>query len=473
MAMAKNFLSVRKTSALLLGSLVGLSSAFALPEASLGTHQTPAILEAIATISNIDDLRAELSKTGVPVLDSLWDSRVDMTAGTCDKVTNNCRVISLFRGKTTDKPVVLLPGFTGYRKMYLEQIYDLMEAGYGPIYISDFSGTGDSFKQELAPGESQRLAAKYAQHVPGGDLVLKNKVDSVLKGTLAPEKIPAVLEALRNIPVGLGYITNFDLYVSDVNVIMNTVVRDNPGTKVMIVSLSMSGLSLPEAIAAQSDAPTWIKSVGRIVLESPMINVKATGQFLVMKGLRAAATATPTETAGQAQQLEPYVIRALGIYDPSNAISHSPTRLSMTDAVRAWSGHDTFGATFSWAAEEAEHQYTYDSMTLTLNPKTLNRKLPKIVNALKSNGVALTIVCSEADAVVDTMTTKVFSAALAKGGLSNNLCLFKTANHVIDQETDKYRVPYMELLVDQKDAVVKPAYGDPALHEVLNCIENK
>jgi alpha-beta hydrolase superfamily lysophospholipase len=451
------------------GLTLSVCAASALPEDQLATRNNGMIIQEILKNPDIYALREQLSKTGVPVLDTLWDARVDLTSGACNATSNNCRVISVFRGAINDKPVVLFEGFTGYRKMYLEQIQDLLDAGYGPVLISDLSGNGDSFKPELKPGEGQRWAGDYIAKFITGQNDLKSAVTTQAAKLVSAEQIPTLTSVLKLIPVGVGYIPTFDYYIQDVDLIMNTAVRDNPDHKILMISLSQSGLNVVEALANQNEKPTWISHVDRIVLESPMIHVQKTSL-----GTQIATTlgqnVSPSEAIAMTSGIPSFVTHALGTFDPKSAISHSPTRLTMTDAVRLWNGKDTWGVTLGWAAAESARQYEPNAFLAGLNPNALNGKVGRIAKALDANSVTLVVAVSDGDGIVDTPVTKTFVADLARNGYRKaNLCVFKTADHVMDQESDKYRVPYMSMVIDQKDAILKSVYGTTPDQEQLVC----
>src|SRR5690349_18903331 len=87
------------------------STAFALPEAKLGTRTQDKVLPLLSTLSYAE-LREKLSQTDVPELDQLWASRTDYRSEGCDNKQSACQIVSRFEGKTSDKPFVLLPGFT-------------------------------------------------------------------------------------------------------------------------------------------------------------------------------------------------------------------------------------------------------------------------------------------------------------------------------------------------------------------------
>ncbi len=452
------------------------SAAHAMPEEKLNTHNSTIIPNLILQKNGkLDEVKAQLSQVGVPELDDLWNTRRDIVDGVCDDKQNNCRAISVFPGKNSDHPVVMLPGFTAYRKLYLEQIYDLIQSGYGPIYISDFTGTGDSYKPELKPGQHLPTINEYmASLKPDMEPELHQKIVSIVGEKDADQ----MRKAIGELPIGRGYIRKFSDYTNDIDLLMNIAVKENPTNKIMLTSLSMSGLNLALALATQGKHPVWISSVDRIVLESPMIRIRATDKVIPKVGMLSDlvtlvggdlfGSSTIVVKRGAVLQ---FVDKALGNFNPDNTVSHSPIRISLTDGVRVWNGHETGGGTFGWAYEELTHQYALDPLDiLPLVTISLNQRVPQIAKALKDNNITLITVASEADPLVDTSATKSFVQDLAEAGVTqSSLCLFQTAKHQIDIETDKYREPFMSLLYDQKDHQIKSSYGLAPRNELLEC----
>ena len=470
---------------LLILSCSMIANVQAMDETRLGTHAGGAIPKLIvASKGDFPTLVAQLKTTGIPELDALWNSRVEIVRGVSwpknqDMIDascmadgqNECRMISKFSGDHGDRPVVLMPGFTGYRKMYLEQIHDLLEAGYGPIYISDFAGTGDSFKEELQAGQREPTVAEFDAKLPQVALNVGYALDKKIKSIVGAAQLPVTKQVITRLPIGIGYIRDFKTYNKDVDLIMNQAVRDNPNSRILVTALSMSGLSLVLAMIDQGTNPTWITHVDRVVLESPMIRVKATGLEAVSASvaLTGEKLIGSTEVVGAEKSIPEFVDKALGHYNPANLISHSKYRLTLTDSLRVWNGHETTGATLGWVFTELNHQYStgaFDNGTDRLNDHE-----DALRNVLARNHIVLIDVSSEADGVGDTHATKMFLNDI-KGQSEIHLCLFQTSRHVIDQESERYRQPYMTLLLDQLNpakSIVRGIYGTAPQNEPLHC----
>jgi alpha-beta hydrolase superfamily lysophospholipase len=479
---------------LLLGMVFEISTAplvQAMPEEKLGTHANGAITKAIlASHGDISLIRSQLSTTGIPELDALWTSAQTVPADACGIVKRpNCRVLSVFHGRVSDRPIVLLPGFTGYRKMYIEQVYDLLEGGYGPVYVSDFIGTGDSYIPEL--GAAQKKITIQNILFGNGPLDLKSpKVATLFSNQVSKivgsRNLPEFLKVLYQEPIGRGYIDDFNEYEKDIDFAMKTAIAENPQQKIIMTSLSASGLSVMLALAHQDQKPTWITHLDRIILESPMIRVRGTDNLLgfpvfgfVTEILAAIAQGFPgkVKLAAPEKSLPEFVNKALGNWDPTNVITHSKNRVTLTDSMRVWNGHETAGVTYAWGFQELKHQYSkgpLDNWAFVADP--LNYKSRAIADALKRNHVTLITVSSDTDGLVDPEATRGMMSLISSFGAKNAyLCRYKTAHHVIDQESDKYREPYLALLFDMKERrnqtnqAPHPTYGVAPRNELLRC----
>jgi hypothetical protein len=467
-------------------------SALALPESKFGTHLAPTVPELIRqTNGDMNLLKAKLVQTGVPELDSLWSHREDVfwdsksstTSASCDKSKEKCRVLSIFRlppgtpNSTTSHPVVILPGYTGYRIAFVEYAYDLLTHGFGPVYVPDFVDAGESYKVELAQGQNEPLVKDF---IKTGNISTKGlqNMKEHLASLVPASEITLFTQVIGQLPVGLGHIDHFDRYFTDVNWTMNRVVSDFPNTKIFLTSLSMSGLVLVRVLAEQNKQPTWIQHVDRIVLESPVTRLQVTDHFFKHGGALlefAAASANlvfgPESLSSPDTCMVEFIDKALGNYNPDNVITHSPNRISFTDGLRTWAGFETLGSTTNWGLQELTHQYTFPPFdTLPIFSDALNKRVSGITQVLNQYKIPLTIVMTEGDKLVDTTATVALANDLSNQGLQDlHLCKFKTARHQIDIETDKYREPFMSLLFDQQTNVVKPSYGQEPQNEILNC----
>lgn len=480
--------------------------AHALSEAQLATRSQGQIIAAMKSIRSlalnqqVHELKSKFSKSGVAALDALWDHREDwMTApsisgfarGTCTVLIAECRTVSVFRGKQSQYPVVLLPGFTAYRKLYIEQIYDLIQAGYGPIVISDFEGTGDSFKPELRLGESLPSVGEFLSQYP--DKVSDNFEDRVIQ-VIGQSSSAQVSSLLKQLPLGIGYVPKFSDYEKDVDVVLNKAVLESSGKPIMVVSLSMSGLNLLRSLATQNRAPTWITHVGRIVLESPMVrllaaNVGVSGIKLAIGGLESEAARAKAIFEGNQEAFSAvtgvpeFVDKATAHFNAQNIITHSANRITMTDSMRVWNGHETVGATNSWIYQALANGYSVDPWIDTdefwiiklkkfgsMREHRLNDLTSDIAQALHRNNIEMVVVGSYADQLVDTRSTeKLLQELTSKNSAPLYFCSFQTAKHVLDQESDRYREPYMAMLIDQQKHLLKARYGAEPRNETLNC----
>lgn len=460
-------------------------SSHALPEASLNTRANGAIKSII--IKNSQDpkaLKEILSLTGIPVLDNLWKSAQTIRVGRCDHEQNNCRVMSVFHGQVKNRPIVLLAGFTGYRQMYIEQVYDLMQSGYGPVYVGDFSGSGGSFRAELNPGQRQLTINELLYGNYG--LSIKDKKVPALFNARVNQIVGAadsklVTDVLGSLPLGRGHIKNFDDYVFDISFMMGVAIKQNPNEKIVMTALSSSSLYLLLALAKQKKNSTWVKHVDSIVLLSPMTRTRGTDQqalgFITFGAAQLANMFMSKNMFAPKKSLPEFADKALGNFEPSNVISQSANRLTLTDSLRVWNGFETGGTTFGWATQELSKQYVKSATDyLPFFSDPLNYKLKDISEILASNNITLVTVISDADQLVDPEAATLVSKEIYQHGLKNTFtCKFKTAKHVIDQESDTYREPYMSLVVDMKErrSSTRKAplsiYGKAPRNELLRC----
>jgi hypothetical protein len=163
-----------------------------------------------------------------------------------------------------------------------------------------------------------------------------------------------------------------------------------------------------------------------------------------------------------------FVVKATGSFVPGNSISHSPNRMSLTDNLRTWSGFETAGADWSWVKSSVEAHF--DLLLPNARFKKLNRAMKGIHKNISENGIQLVSVATDADTIANPKGTYLFLKKLRQIGKASIFdCRFKTAGHGIYVESDKYRDPFMEVIVDAKSGKVKPVYGNDEKHEALNC----
>ena len=451
------------------------SGSHALPEGALGTHNETVIPEILRSNANLEFLKQRFEKSEVPPLDDLWNQRVDYVEGECSSNKNRCRILSVFKGTASEHPVVILPGFTNYRRMYIEQAYDLIQKGYGPIYVSDFVGTGDSYKTELKPGQSEPLMRQVRKtQSKKNQKTLVSHIESITANGSAS----LVEDVVDSLPVGLGQITHFDIYFQDVDFVMNKAVADNPDKPLLVTGLSLAGLVLLRVLPEQEKHPTWIEHVGHIVLESPGVrSLGADSGFrrggsvveLVAAFDILAFGSNSLVTPGKA--LTQFADKVLGHFNPENPVTHSARRCTLVDGMRAWAGHETVGATTAWGIQDLTHQYSLGPVdTLPLVSNSLNSKVAAIVRVLNTYQIPLSTVYSEADILADPSATSRFLRDLKKAGLkSSRECIFKTAKHQIDIESDFYRDSYIDLLSDLLSSEPSLVFGTSPGHEILNC----
>jgi hypothetical protein len=444
-----------------LSLMFGLN-AFALPEQQLGTRTNGKILEIFKDNNyQTDRIQEELRHSGIPALDNLWATRKDFKQCLADG--QKCLILSRFPGAPNGQPLVILPGFTGYRKMFLEYIHDMAEKGFGPIYISDFTGTGDSYKSYADDGVSvptlqERLNDKKYKKGVGN---FHDRLSLIAKDSVTKNQIE---EAVLPLPLGAGWIKDFDDYQRDLNFIMQFAAKENSEKKLVVTSLSMSGLVLMMGLHYQGKNPTWIKSVSRIVLESPMLRLHATdgalAGLITQIGTAAASAIFGSKTLVSPESAFPgFVDKATGYFEPENIISHSVNRLSLIDSLRVWNGAETAGSTYGWVGQELKNQF---AVKIT-DPKfsNLNSKVKNIAKALVNNNIVLIAAVSDDDPLTDSEATKKFFKELAQKGVKNShVCALPKARHQLHAESDFYREPFMALLFDQgANPVVKPSYG--------------
>lgn len=449
------------------------SDAWSMPEAKLQTRANSEILQAITEADSYLSLKVQFGKTDIPELDQLWNSREDFKLGECTPQANDCRILSVFKGHVSNKPLVLLPGFAAYRKMYLEQIYDLLKEGYGPIYISDFRGFGDSFRTDINAGLPLKVVKDVLKEEASSEAVFDQKLASKF-GNKSSQKISAIL---KQIPLGRNYVENFLDYNKDVHSTVEFAVNNSGMPKVTITSLSMSALSLMLSVHDQNQNPTWIKNTDKIILVSPMLRVKSSNLASIgISGILQVFTKLFSEGLRLVSYLnmsDEFITKALADFDEKNEMTHSKNRSTLTHSIRVWNGTDTGGATFKWVFEELKHQYARGALDIVPNvTEPLNVKTAVIAEVLESNKVDLFFVGSMGDEIVDTQAGLKFLSELKRSAKNLNVttCLFKSAKHSIEQESDKYRDSYIDLLVGLKMAKnARAVYQPTAEHEALKC----
>jgi hypothetical protein len=239
----------------------------------------------------------------------------------------------------------------------------------------------------------------------------------------------------------------------------------------------MSALSLMLSLADQNQNPTWIKNTDKIILQSPMLRVKSSNLASIgISGILQVFARLFSESTRLVSYFNisgEFVTKALAGFDEKNGITHSKNRITLTDSLRVWNGAETGGATFKWIFEEMKYQYARGALDIVPNvTEPLNDKTAVIAQTLESNKVDLFFVGSMGDGIVDTDASLMFLKDLKNSAKDLNIttCIFMTARHVIDQESDKYRDSYIDLLVDLKRSKnTRAIYQPTAEHEALKC----
>ncbi len=437
-------------------ALLGLTVSYvamALPEARLGTHTERAVLPQILNASvPLAQLQETLSRTLVPELDALWDSRTDMPMPDCQP-TEPCAVLTRLDGAHQGHPLVIFPGFTGYRKMYIETAYDLLQAGYGPVYIVDFRGQG----------EGQGSLPQLSDFVAEQNRDVRTNYAAALR-TVAGPRAETLGARLAGLPIGTGHIREFADYVGDVNFAVSTAVAQNPGAKVQLHAHSTGALSLMLALGQNPGDIPWINRVQRVFLETPFLRNYQSDNLL--KGwapvtetfARLAPTFTGHRNPVYADRSIPeFVSKATGHFSPDNRISHSENRLSLSDGIRTWNGYETAGATWGWV--RASVRAHYDAINPNARVTELNQRLRRIGLNFSQNGISLVAVTTDVDAFAHSPSTVAVMTELAQYGVEAHRCNYADAKHGLHQESDSYRNPFMRLWSDQKDLIVRRNYA--------------
>lgn len=440
---------------LVLGFL--LSSAIqAMPEGRLNTRTQDKVIPLLQTRS-YEELRDRLSKTDVPELDSLWNARSDYRS--------EKQIVSRFEGNTSSRPLVLLPGFTGYRRLNVEMAYDLIQKGFGPIYILDFQGYGETISN------SKPLSQFVVKH---GKKVKKALEKRLSESAFRNEQLK---ENLNKLPVGIAHIDNILSHVDDVNFVMEIATRENAGKKIIINAHSTGSMYLMLAMGQDSTKAEWIRSVSRITMESPFLRGMGSDNMIPVP-----YSFPVTETLVQTlkplmgpkspvyadRSIPEFVMKATGTFTPGNSIAHSENRMSLTDNLRTWSGFETAGADWSWLKSSVDTHF--DMLMPKAKLKTLNKRMKRINSNLAENNIQLISIATDADTIANPKGTYMFLKHLRKIGKAKIFdCRFKTAGHGLYVESDRYRDPFMEVIYDGKSGTVKSVYGQKGAHELLPC----
>lgn len=435
-------------------------NAFAMPEADVGTRTQDKIVPLLKDKSlSINDLKKKLSQTDVKVLDDLWDSRKDYHS--------DLQVVSRFEGKTDQNPLILLPGFTGYRHMNIEQIHDHIEQGYGPVYILDFRGYGEAIKNSIP----------LKDFVAKQDKKTKQNLDVRLsQPEIDDEHIKSILMEL---PIGLADEKNLDVHAEDINFIMNIAVKENPSKKFVINAHSTGAMYLMLAMSQNSEKQPWIKTVSRIVLESPFLRGMGTDKFIpipyafpisevLITGLENVLDSSASVYASRS--VPEFITKATGGFKPGNSLTHSPNRLSLTDSVRVWNGVETAGASWAWVKGSIDTHF--DLLLPNSRFKKLNRRMKTIHKNLKENKISMVAVTPETDQIANPKGTYLFMKKLdSMGSVDLKVCKMATAGHGLNIESDKYRDPFMSIVGDQMFGKTESKYGTEGIHEVTECLK--
>ncbi len=436
----------------------------AMPERELNTRTQDKVIPLLGSLS-YDELRAELGKTDIPELDSLWESRSDYRSVGCDTAGTGCQIVSRFEGKTNLSPLVLLPGFTGYRRLNVEMAYDLIQKGFGPVYILDFQGYGETIANSLPLGVFAKKNGK--------------KVNKALSEKFKEEgfRNPTLQMNVRKLPIGVAHINNISEHIQDVNFVMEIATKENTGKKIFINAHSTGAMYLMLAMGQKSEKAQWMKSVSRITMESPFLRAMGTdtiipvpysfpiSETLVLALKPIMGPLTPVYAKSSVPE---FVVKATGSFVPANSISHSHNRMSITDNLRVWSGFETAGADWSWVKSSIDTHF--DLLLPNAKFKKLNRALKGIHQNISRNGIQLISIATDNDTIANPKGTYLFLKKLREQGKANIFdCRFKTASHGLYVEADKYRDPFMEVIADGKTGLVKSVYGNDDLHEALNC----
>ncbi len=449
---------------LVLGLLLS-SSAFAIPEERLNTRTQDKVIPLLQSLS-YEELRTQLGKTDIPELDSLWDSRVDYRSAGCD-TGKACQIVSRFEGKTSERPLVLLPGFTGYRRLNVEMAYDLIQKGFGPVYILDFQGYGETIANSRPLGE---FADKY------GKKVKKALTDKLSEEAFRNEQLK---ENLNQLPIGIAHINDIAEHIDDVNFVMEIAEKENSGKKIIINAHSTGAMYLMLAMGQDSEKAKWMSSVSRITMESPFLRgmgsdkmIPVPYSFPVTETLILAlkpifGAKTPVYAT---RSVPEFVVKATGSFNVGNSISHSPNRMSNTDNLRVWSGFETAGADWSWLKSSIDTHF--DLLLPNAKFKKLNKRMKAIQKNIAENNIQLISIATEADTIANPAGTFLFLKKLRSLGKASVYdCRLKNAGHGLYVESDKYRDPFMEIIADGVSGVVKPVYGNDESHEPINCSE--
>ncbi len=443
------------------------STAFGLPEASLGTRQNARILEVLARTSfSPEKAKLELSETAIPVLDSLWKSGVSYKTAAGLYLTR-------FEGRSSRHPVVILPGFTEYRKQYLEFIVDLEAQGYGPFYVLDFRSHGQSFKPFLKAGEV--LPSMKTFLAGQGDKVkdaFENRLSAVGNQTKRVATVDQLRSVVTSLDVGLGDGSSYFEFAADVDAAMGFAKADlekrGNRQKITAIAHSTGGMALLVALGHYTGG--WIKSLERVILMVPLIGVqiKQGGRVIPSPLIEIVQDVALTPFRGEQpaygdRGVEQFVNKTLGIFDPENSVSHSINRLTLSDSLRVWNGFETVGGTRRWVSAMLDTEYRPHDL---ISKQILNRQMNAVRAQLAANGIDPVIVSAGADTIAKTSATAAYARSLSRRGVQTKYCNIDGARHVIHQEADEYRQPFVRLM----GSFIGAARVTSADQKKLNCV---
>lgn len=443
--------------ALVQSVLLFTQGAFAMSEEQLNLR-TPDKIQEIFTRNNFvfQAIRAEMQRSGITELDVLWDHRKDFKTVQCNHANNQqgCLWASRFDGPSNRHPIAILPGFTEYRKQYLEMIYDLLGQGYGPIYALDFQNHGQSFQSQLKPGRHlPNLKAWAASQSASEQESFRQDLQKILSPLNETSKANQVLSVVEQLPVGLGHVDSMNDFANNLHWFFPEIEKDLKSQgiqeKLTVIAHSAGSMSFLRALANPHEQ--WSQDLQRVIFMVPMLSIHLNfgGQAIPNEVAEALLTVKeplgPKDLAFGAGNLPSFLDRALGHFTPGNVLTHSGIRKTFSDTLRTWDGFDTVGATQSWALEELRGEFRPGEI---LPLHGLNQQLPDIQDKIDRHQIAVDLIAAGNDAVAQTNVTEAYGDALSEGNRHRKIrfCNVIGANHVIHQEIDRYRTPMLHFI---------------------------
>ena len=328
---------------------------------------------------------------------------------------------------------MIVPGFTEYRKQYLETAHDLHESGFSPIFIVDLRNQGESDNEIGPPPSFEQLLERHGEL----DRFTRDALDTLESRDPSHdrERATRVLEELLRVPMHVAFVGDFDDYGRDVEVFLERVVAPRLGNRrAVVLGHSMGGTVVAQLINRSAFPPDRIAGC---VLVTPMMRIRVLGS----EGLHADLAEFLVAIQSIFQPKAPLYLRKAAIeavdkytrhFSDPNPLTHSPARKTESDFVRIHEGHETVGASARW----------YASAT---------RSMARIVREARPATLPVLILTAGEESIVSSIRPRLWAQRLAGDSDSTTslvrLVEVPRGRHNLLLESDDIREPVIATIV--------------------------